>query len=72
MGNKRFLVEMPEEKYQDVAGLAQANGLSVVALSRSLLIRATLRPEEFGFVPTSEHAPTTPRGSHAAVFSART
>jgi hypothetical protein len=73
--NKRFLVEMPKDKYREVADLAQANGLSVVALARSLLIRATLRPEEFGFVPTScstEHAPTTPRGSHAAVFSART
>jgi hypothetical protein len=73
--NKRFLVEMPDEKYKDVADLAQANGLSVVALARSLLIRATLRPEEFGFVPTScstEHAPITQRASHAAVFSAGT
>jgi hypothetical protein len=63
--SKKFLVEMPKEKYREVAGLAEANGLSVVALARSLLIRATMRPEEFGFVPIEEHAPITQRGNNA-------
>jgi hypothetical protein len=66
--NKKFLVEMPKDKYREVVDLAQANGLSVVALARSLLIRATLRPEEFGFVPTLDHAPITQRGGNASEY----
>lgn len=51
MKNKRFVVEVPTEKYTEAAELAKANGLSVNAFVRSLLIRATLMPEHFGFVP---------------------
>lgn len=54
MANKRFVVEAPEEKYKKAAELAKANGMSLNALVRSLMIRATMMPEQFGLVPTDE------------------
>jgi hypothetical protein len=51
MADKKFIVVAPEDKYKRAACLAKANGMSVNALVRSLMIRATLMPEEFGLVP---------------------
>jgi hypothetical protein len=50
MNDKRFLVSIPEEKYNEAMRLAKANGTNVSALVRSLLFRAIMMPEEFGFV----------------------
>lgn len=54
MEDKRFLVATPPEKYEEAALLAKANGMSLNALVRSLMIRATMLPEQFGLVPVAE------------------
>lgn len=51
MANKKFIVVAPQEKYDLAKELAEANGMSVNALVRVLMIRATLAPKKFDLLP---------------------
>lgn len=54
MHEKRFVVAMPPDKYAAAARLARANGMNMTTLVRSLIIRATMLPEQFGLVPATD------------------
>lgn len=54
MADKKFIIVAPEDRYNRAKDLAKANGMSVNALVRSLMIRATMMPKEFGLVPIND------------------